>query len=455
MLALGWLAGAGSVALTGDENTLRARPASSVLRLSLRQAIQIALEEDGNAKVRLSDQFVLQAKAQSAVERAGLLPNLDASASQQSRTTNLEAVGIQFSLPFPGFQPPQFVGPFDTFDARFRATQALWDVSAIRRFQASRAAVGEAQLQRESVKNEVAALVAGHYLAALRADARVLAARANVDLAQQILGLAHDQKQAGTGTRIEVTRAEVQLANERQQQLLAENQRRREYLELLRAIGLGLDTEISLSQSLAGTPIVMGSLTEAVQEALNSRADFLAQKKREEKLKLQRNATQWERLPSLYGFADYGSLGSSIRNALPTRSIGISLTVPLFDGGRRDARRAEISSRFHQEKIRSEDLRAQIELEVRLAFDNLQSAEAQVRVAEEGVQLATAELEQSQRRYRSGVTTSLELTDAQTRLERARENRIAALFDFNRAKIEIGQATGTIQTMIQNGQLGD
>jgi outer membrane protein len=289
----------------------------------------------------------------------------------------------------------------------------------------------------------------------VRADARLQAARANTELAQALLDLTLSQKRAGTGIGIEVTRAEVQLANERQQLLLAENERRRAHLELLRATGLALETEITLSQESVHRSIPVGSLAEAVEIALSSRPDFQAQKKREERLKLQGSAAKWERLPSLHGFADYGSLGTSINNSLPTRSIGISVTVPVFDGGRLDARRAEMLSQSDQERIKSEDLREQIQLEVRLSMDSLHSAEAQVKIAEEGLQLATAELEQAQRRYRSGITTSVEVTDAQTRLERARENRIGALFQFNSAKIELGQAMGTIRSMVESGQLGD
>jgi outer membrane protein len=430
-------------------------PTQAALELSLKQAVAIALEKDGNAKVRLAEQAIRQARAQSAQERAALLPNLDASVSQQSRTTNLEALGIQFDVPIPGFDAPRFVGPFGTFDARVKATQTLFDLSAVRRFQASKAGVSVAELQNETTGNEVTALVAARYLASVRADARLHAARANADLAQTLLDLTLSQKRAGTGIGIEVTRAEVQLANERQQLLLAENERRRAHLELLRAIGLGLETEITLRQELEHRPTAVGSLAEAVEVALSSRPDFQAQKKREERVKLQSSAAKWERLPSLHGFADYGSLGTRINNSLPTRSIGISVTVPVFDGGRLDARRAEVLSLFDQERIKSEDLREQIQLEVRVSLDSLQSAEAQVKVAEEGLQLATAELEQAQRRYRSGITTTVEVTDAQTRLQRARENRIGALFQFNTAKIELGQAMGTIRSMVESGQLGD
>jgi outer membrane protein TolC len=151
----------------------------------------------------------------------------------------------------------------------------------------------------------------------------------------------------------------------------------------------------------------------------------------------------------LGAFANYGDLGSSVTNAVPTRTYGVTLKVPIFDGGRRDARRVESASAYRQEKIRTADLRDQIELDVRLALDSLRSADAQVKAAEDGLMLAQNELAQAQRRYKAGVANSIEVTDAQTRLDRARDNRINALYNYNVARIDLGTATGTIQGMIQ------
>ena len=112
-------------------------------------------------------------------------------------------------------------------------------------------------------------------------------------------------------------------------------------------------------------------------------------------------------------------------------------------------RRAESASQYREEKIRTEDLSDQIELDVRTSIDSLRSADAQVKTAEEGLHLAENELAQAERRYKAGVTNSIEVTDAQTRLARARDNRISALYNYNLARIDLGTATGTIQSMIQ------
>jgi outer membrane protein TolC len=187
------------------------------------------------------------------------------------------------------------------------------------------------------------------------------------------------------------------------------------------------------------------TLEQARAEALKQRPDLKAQQDREAQARLSAGATKMERLPTVAAFADYGSLGTGLDNALPTRTYGISVRVPIFDGGRKDARRAESASQYRQEKVRTADLREQVELDVRLALDELQSAEDQVKVAREGLGLADQELTQARRRYDAGVANSLEVTDAQTRLERARDNQTAALYLYGVARVDLAQAMGRPQ----------
>ena len=422
--------------------------AAAPLELSLKRAVDLALAPEGNARLEIAGEGVRQAQSRAAQARATLLPNLDAAVSEQNMTRNLAAMGIQFNLPIPGFRFPTLVGPFNVFDVRASGTQTVFDFSAIRRFQAARVGVGAARSEQDNTAEQVAAQVARAYLAALKAEADGEAVRANITLAEAIVKLAENQKAAGTGTGIEITRARVQLANERQRLLVVENERRRARLQLLRAMGMRLDTEIELTDRLEYVPVDAGTLDEAKARALAARPDLKAQQEREANTRLAAGAVKMERLPSLAAFADYGSIGNGITNALPTRTYGVSLRVPVFDGGRRDARRAEAASQYRQERIRTTDLKDQIDLDVRVALDSLASAEEQVKVAQEGLELAGNELNQAQRRYAAGVANSLEVTDAQTRLERARDNRTAALYNHNLARIDLAQATGGMRRLI-------
>jgi len=400
--------------------------------------------------VQLSGEAVRQAQSRSAQARAAFLPDIEASVSDRNSTVNLAGNGLtDIVLPVPGFRFPSLVGPFSTMDARITASQSVFDFASIKRFQSSRSGLSAAKSEFESARDEVAAQVARAYLSAIRADAYVNSAQANVALSQAVLTEAEDQKKAGTGTGMEITRARVQLANDQQRLLVARNARNSAHLQLLRAINLPLETEIELTDKLGYLPVDLVTLEEAKSQALAGRADLRAQQQREATAKLSFSAIKFERLPAVSAFGDYGTTGPGADNLLPTRTYGITLRLPLFDGARREARTAESASQYRAEKIRTRDLIEQIKMELSLAIDALQSAELQVKVAKEGLGLAEDELTQARRRYEAGVAIGLEVTDAQTRLERARDNQTEALYGYNLARIDLGKAMGAIRRTIQ------
>lgn len=453
------------------------------LRLSLKRAVEVATSPEGNTYIQLSEESLRQADSRSAEARSALLPDIEAQAEQTTAMRSLAALGLDLAasgtllnaaknlppctsialvcnaltqaegplLDDIAGHIPRVVGPFNSVDMRVRVNQSVLDLSNIRRYQASRAAVRAAKQDNSDTNNSVSATVAKAYLAALRSDADVEAYQSNVALAEAVLRQAENQRNAGTGTGIEVTRAKVQLSDEKQHLLAVENQRSKAYLQLLRVMGLNLATALELTDKLSYAPTEQITVEQAQAEALKNRPDIKAQAEREAAARLNANSVKLERLPSLVAYADYGTTGinGDVVSLLPTRDYGFALRVPIFDGGRRDARRAETASQFRQERVRTNDLREQIELDIRTALDSLHSAEAQLKVAEEGLTLSDSELTQARRRYAAGVASSLEVTDAQTRLERARDNRINALFSYNVARIDLGRSMGNVRRMIQ------
>lgn len=423
--------------------------ADGPLPLTMKRAVQIAVSPEGNTNIQLSEEAVKQARMRSLEARAALLPDVEASVTSENRTENLAALGIQVDVPIPGFRFPTFVGPFTTVDARASVTQSVFDFGSIRRYQASKEGVTAARSDSDNAAEQVAARTARAYLTAVKADADVETAQANVTLSEALLTQARNQKEAGTGTGIEITRASVQLANDKQHLLVTQNARRAAYLQLLRAVNLRLDTDIQLTDKLRYAPIDPVDLEAARKQALAQRADLRAQQNREENARLSASAVKMQRLPSVSAFGDYGAIGTGITDSLATRTIGVQLRVPVFDGGRRDAERAESASQYRSEKTRTNDLKQQVELDVRLSLDELKSADDQVRVAREGLGLSENELAQARRRYEAGVATTVEVTDAQTRLERARENQNSAIYNYSVAKVDLAQATGKVMATIQ------
>ncbi len=446
LLIVGALLSSGSAQPGSPETRSEAQPGPV---LTLKDALRAAREQGGSARLELAELQVLQAESRTAQARASLLPNFDAVVTSLNQTRNLAAFGIRLNIPVPGFQFPEVVGPFSSVDLRASISQSIFDLSAIRRFQASKTGAAAASEEKDNAQDLLTGEVARAYLAALMAQSRRDVAKANVDLSQAILQLAEDQKAAGVATGIDVTRARVQLANDRQRVLVAESERKALQLRLLRIVGLDLGQDRRLDLDLGFLEAEAATLDQSVRSAQESRSDLKAQMQKEEAARLAYSAVKWERLPSVVGFGDYGSIGSATTDMFPTRTYGVAVRLPIFDGGRRDARRVESRLQLRQEEVRTADLKRQIELEVRIARDTLQSAEEQLNVASEGLELAEAELAQARRRFSAGVSGSIELTDAQTRLVRAQENELNARFGVQLARIDLAQATGTVEKLIQ------
>jgi outer membrane protein len=420
-----------------------------VLQLSLKKAVEIALSAEGSTRLQLAEESLKQTEERKNEARAAFLPNIEGQVTERNQTENLGALGLNFQLPPAlGLNFPQFVGPFNVFDVRLSATQNVFDFSAIRRFQAAKASLGAAKSDLDNTRNQVTEQVARAYLAALRAQSSVETAKSNVQLSEALVKLAMSQKNVGTGTGIEITRAKVQLANDRQNLLVAETQESRSKLQLLKVLGVKLENPVELTDRMEYLPEDPVDAEEGLRTAIDSRPDWKAQREREQTASLAYSSVKLERLPSVVGFADYGTIGSNV-SQLPTRQYGLALRIPIYGGGRLDARRRESASQLRQEHVRTADLGEQIELEVRTSIDSLRSADAQVHTAREGLQLAEEELTHARRRYEAGVTNSIEVTDAQTRIARARENVIGSLYNHNLARIDLASAMGKIDTVVR------
>jgi len=407
-----------------------------VLRLSLKEAIEAAL--DNNPTVLRFKERILEARGTADTRRGALLPNLNGTVSQFSRTFNLGAFGI------PG---GGVVGPFNPFDARASLVQSIFNLSLIDRWRAGRVGVAVAELDAEATKRDTMATVGLLYVEALRAEAAVKASEANNQLNQQLLKLAQDRKAAGMATGLDVTRAQVQLENEKQRLLAAENQRGRTKLNLIRAVGIDFDVTLVLTDDLKLVAVEPVSTQEALVIARENRVELKAQVQRQRLADLTLSSVRSERIPSLRFDGDYGFIGLGIDDTLPTRNVGLTLSVPVFDGGQREGRMSESRSQVRQEQIRMKDLSAQISLEVRDALLTLSSTQQQVLVAEEGLRLALRELELSRERFAVGVANNIEVTNAQTSVARARDNLIEALANFNAGRINLARAKGELQKL--------
>ncbi len=308
-------------------------------KLTLHDAIQAALES--NADVRIAGEQQVQAEALRQEQRAALLPNISGNASYVNQTVNLRALGIGVGdLQLPASVIPSIVGPFSIIDARVQYSEPVLDFSLIRRYQAYRRAAGAADFDTQAVRNRAAAMVAGLYFNVQRAHAMTESAQAQVDLDSSLLKLAKDRQEFGTGTGLDVTRAEARLATDRHRLLQVQDEVRTAQLRLLRAMGERLSTAFELTDSLAESGLAAENADNAVIIALRNRPEVKALDQRIQAARLTLGGFRAESLPSLQAFGNYGDNGTR-QSLVPTDAVGVQLQFPVLDGGRRSAERAK------------------------------------------------------------------------------------------------------------------
>lgn len=415
------------------------------LRLSLHDAIQAAI--DNNVNVRLLRERIAAAQSAANTSLGALLPNVSGFLNGRNQTINLAAFGIPQdrlgALGLSGSVTP----PFDVYDARASLVQNLFSLSLIQRWRAARTGVDVASLEAEAAKRDVMATVGLVYMEVLRAEAAVKARQADIELSQQLLKLAQDRKKAGVATGLDVTREEVQLENNRQRLLVAQNEQESAKLNLIRALGIDFDVRLILTDELTLASVEPQSPETALSVARANRAELKAQATRQKLASLSLSSVTSERVPSLSLNGDYGWIGLKPDDALATRTVGITFSVPVFDGGQRESRISESRSRVRQESIRMKDVADQVTLEVRNALLTLESSTQQVAVAEKGIELALKELTFARDRFAAGLATNIEVTNAQTSVARARDNLIEALFRFNASRINLARAKGELDQL--------
>jgi outer membrane protein len=415
-----------------------ARTSDAPASLGLEQAIQIAI--GNNLETLLAEERRREAHGFERQALASLLPNVSGMAYQASLTENLAALGFEPGT-FPGIR--SFVGPFNNFDARTRLVQTIFSLAAIRNLQAGRAGVRVADLQQRLAREQVAVATALTYLETLRSALSVTAVQANVELAQTLLTLARDQHSAGIATGVDVTRAETRLAQEQVRLAQAETSSEQARLNFQRVVGLRLGSPLTLTDPLRFTIDPLPSIEAAVRQADETRPELRIAEQQLAVTGYERRAVRAELLPSVEFVGDYGISGiTPTNNAVPTRRVAVQLNVPIFTGGLTQGRIEVATSRERQAELELGSLRGQVEEDVRLAFATLRTTAQQVRAADQTVTLAERELEMARDRFRAGVGDNIEVVTAQAALSNARDSQVAALAQYNAARLNLAAALG-------------
>jgi outer membrane protein TolC len=414
---------------------------STPLALSFSEAIDRGLKT--NLGLLTSQQSSEEVRAQRVRALSALLPQVDGTVSMTEQQLNLQALGFNVALP-PGlgFQIPKIVPPYSYQAAMLNASVTLFDYRLISNFRASRESQKAAQLSVSNARDLVVQAVGNAYLQIIADSARITSTHAEIDGDTAVYNNATARHDAGTAIGIDVLRSQVELKQRQQQLVAVTNQFEKGKLNLGRLIGLPIGQDFTVTDPSPALPLEAVSVKDALDKAYANRPDFQAAKARMIAAQFTVRSAKAERYPTLTANGYYGDEGLRFTSSHGVFVATGAIKFNVFDGGRIKADILENSAELTNRRNELENLRGQIDFDVRSALLDLKAAADQVEVAKSNVQLAGESLKQSRDRFTAGVTNTVEIVQAQQAVAVADENLISAQFQYNVAKVSLARAVG-------------
>ena len=240
--------------------------------------------------------------------------------------------------------------------------------------------------------------------------------RAQLDTANALYDQTTQQFKFGKVPQLDVNRSQVEALTQQQRLLSLQNDASKQKIALARLIGLPPNDQYELSDDVpfsAATPI---KVEDALQQAFAQRADLKSAAAQVQAAEYAVSAARDERLPSLLVNADYGAIGTNPAQAHGTYTAAVTLSVPIWQGGRAAGDIEQADAALTQRRSELEDTKSQIESEVRNAYLDLQAATSQVDVARQNLHVTQDTLAQTRTRLEAGVSNNVELVQAQESL---------------------------------------
>jgi outer membrane protein TolC len=391
--------------------------------ISLATAIELAYRH--NEELRIALLQLERSQAGLRAEQAALLPTVDLTADLQN--TNQTSLGQRVD---------------DSFTTLRGAVRSDYDLGLsgerAARLRAAQQQVRLAELRVEQTREELRLNTINDYYAVQQAIADIRINQAFLDEAQRNLRDTQLREEVGVGTRFDVLRADVQVANARQTLTQALSQRQITQRQLARRLNISPTVDLTtLAVEIAGTwPL---SLEETIVQAYQNRAEleqFLVERDfNEAQRQLQLTATR----PNLSLFAQYevqsllNPPAGSQNNTDDGFALGARFAWRLFDGGAASARARQSDDDIAIDEAEFESARNTVRVQVEEAYYTLQANQANITTANLAVNQATEALELANLRFNAGVGTQLDVLSATRELTQAQGNFLRAVLDYNRA----------------------
>lgn len=416
---------------------------ADTLRLSVEDAVSYALHQGETAALARED--VKIARAQKGVVLSNALPKLNLDASYNR---NLKKPVIFFP-DSSGTSQSITIGEDNAYSATLSLRQPLYSSGRVgAAYQASKDRATAAGYSGDAVAGEVNLQVRQAYYGALLAGTQVRIATESLAQAERRRDEIQARVDKGVAARFDLLRAQVEVANRQPAVTRVRNQAAIALEGLKRVAGLPLDRPVALSDTLHYTPFPM-TREDAVQEALENRNALAAARMEANAAGHQADAQAANDLPLLYLDGNYTWQGQTSAGLLPgdketaqSAAVGLTLTWPLVDGWENRARTHQARAAAAKARITAHQLEESMRLEARSRWADLRATEEEIPAVEQAVSLAREAYAIARVRYASGLSTQLEVLDADLALTRARLSEKETLYRYQVALAELERTLG-------------
>jgi OMF family outer membrane factor len=304
------------------------------------------------------------------------------------------------------------------------------------------------QLDVERIASQLGLDVSNDYYNLQAGDELVRINRAAVTNAEASLRDAQALEQAGVGTRFDVLRSQVQLANATQDLTQALGDQLTARRQLARRLSLAQSVNISAADPVEIAGLWNLSLEESIVLAFQNRAELAQQLAQRNISESQRRVALAQIRPRISLITSYDVLDNfddNVKGLADGFSLGARFSLNLYDGGAARARAAQEESNIAIAETNFADARDQVRFEVEQAYADLQSNLENIQTASVALEQAREALRLARLRFQAGVGTQTDVINAENDLTNAEGNRVTAILDYNRALASLRRAISSGQ----------
>ena len=413
-----------------------ASASSDVLRITLDQALEIALSENNTLKI--ADMTVEKTGYARKGSYAALYPNISANGSYQ-RTLKKQVMVMDM-----GGHPMEIkVGRDNNINTSATASMPLVNAQLWESLKLSGLDVELAVEQARSSKIAMVKQVKQAFYAVLLAEKSLNVVTEVYENAQKNYEKTEQRFNVGKASEVERLRAQVTMMNAEPNVSSAENSVLLATWQLKAIMGIDLDTEVEVLGDLNDYVDVM--LAPYVSEDdISNNSSLLQLDIQDRMLESTIRMQKKQYLPTLAASINYNynAMGDDSLSWFPSSTAALSLSIPIFDGFQKrfNIKQSKVSKNMLE--LQREDTERTLRIGIRnfndqmaLCIKNYQAANATVEIAQKSYDI-------SQKMYEVGKATMVELNDSQVALMQAQLTQAQAVYNFMVAKASLDELIG-------------